>query len=294
MPASSRVVPRPFVKWAGGKTQLLGPLNARLTQLEAFGRYHEPFLGGGALYFALHRDGRLRHGASLSDVNPNLLVAWTAVRDDVDGLVEALSEHRSLHGRSHYYAVRACVPEAPTAKAARMVYLNKTCFNGLYRENARGAFNVPLGRYVNPGILDETNLRACSAALRDTSLSVAPFLDVATRAAPGDLVYFDPPYDPVSSTASFTRYARDDFRAPEQHRLAQLFAELTERGVYCMLSNAWTPLVQSLYARWNLAPVPAARHVNRRADRRGPVPEALVDNFSFIRGPSRSSGTRND
>jgi DNA adenine methylase len=292
MPASPRVVPRPFIKWAGGKTQLLGPLTERIARLDAFGRYHEPFLGGGALFFALHRSGQLGRGAALSDVNPNLVEAWTAVRDDVEGLVTGLSAHRADHGRTHYYAVRAVVPETPTARAARVVYLNRTCFNGLYRENARGAFNVPMGRYTNPAILDEANLRACATALRDTDLSVSPFSSVLTRAAPGDLVYFDPPYVPVSPTASFTRYARDDFREPEQRRLAEVFETLTERGVYCMLSNSWTPLVRSLYARWNLTAVPATRHVNRRTDRRGPVDEALVDNFSFIRGPSRSSGTR--
>ncbi len=273
-------VPRPVLKWAGGKTQLLPELVPRVEKAAPFGRYHEPFLGGGALFFELYRTGRLpKTPAALSDVNDRLMDVYRGLRDDVEAVIAILEEHRARHNREHYYAVRAERPDSRTARAARLIYLNRTCFNGLFRENSRGEFNVPMGRYTNPTICDAENLRAVSEALRQTRLETRPFDAVVDEAAPGDLVYFDPPYDPVSRTASFTQYDRNGFGEAEQRRLAEVFRVLDAKGVRVILSNSHTPLIRSLYSQYCPEVVQATRRVNRRADLRGPVEEVVVTNF---------------
>lgn len=268
--------PRPFLKWAGGKTQLLGPLLAHVDRLSPFGAYHEPFLGGGALYFELVASGRLGGAARLSDANPALVTVYEVVRDDVEALIVRLREHAARHDEAHYYAVRAEAPSERVEQAARFIYLNKTCFNGLYRENAAGRFNVPIGRYTNPAICDEPVLRAASAALRGAVVAHRGFAAVLDVARPGDLVYFDPPYVPLSATASFTRYARDDFGDTDQVALAAVFRALAARGVKVLLSNSMTPRVRELYAGFSVDTVLASRAVNSRGGGRGAVEEALV------------------
>jgi len=269
--------PRPFLKWAGGKSQLLAELVPRArAALCGAGGYHEPFIGGGALFFELAALGALPPRVRLADTNPNLVEAWATVRDDVEGLIRRLAEHQAGHDEAHYYEVRAAVPAEPVDRAARLVYLNKTCFNGLYRENSKGQYNVPMGRYARPSILDAANLRACSAALQGAEVVRAPFAAVEAAAAEGDLVYFDPPYDPLSPTSSFTRYAREDFGAADQEALAGLFGRLAARGVRVLLSNSDTPRVRAWYAGHAVDTVWAARSVNSRADRRGKVAEVLV------------------
>lgn len=286
---SRYTLPRPFLKWVGGKGQLLGTLLERVAAAGPFRTYHEPFVGGGALFFELHRQGALRDGAVLSDKNPHLVEVWEAVRSDVDGLVERLAAHRAQHHEDYYYQVRAVVPAERLDRAARIIYLNKTCFNGLYRENRRGLFNVPFGRYTDPPILDEDNLRACSAALRDVDLRCQGFEEAATAARPGDLVYFDPPYVPVSRTSVFTEYQKGGFGEADQRRLAGTFRELTGQNVRVMLSNSWAPLVLECYGEFSPQAVAASRNLNSRTDRRGAVQEALVDNFSAFH-PERLAG----
>lgn len=271
--------PRPFLKWAGGKGQLLGELLPRVRAGLGDGAYHEPFIGGGALFFELARLGELPDRVTISDANPNLVDTYVAVRDEVDAVVELLREHKARHDEAHYYAVRAGQPQASAERAARVIYLNKTCFNGLYRENARGQFNVPMGRYERPEVLDEANLRAASEALRRASISTADFGSVAARARPGDFVYFDPPYDPVSLTSSFTRYAKGGFGPAEQTRLRDLVRELSGAGVRFLLSNSMTPLVRELYTEFRVETVLASRSVNSKGDRRGKIEEALVCNY---------------
>lgn len=272
--------PRPFLKWAGGKGQLIYELMARVDRAGQFGRYHEPFIGGGALFFYLYRLNRLgRKRAYLSDSNERLIEAYTGVRDHVEEVIGLLCGHAAVHGRDYYYEIRARVPETAPARAARILYLNRTCFNGLYRENSRGEFNVPIGSYVNPVICDAENLRAASEALKKAHIEACPFEAVLKRAQPGDFVYFDPPYHPISKTSSFTTYAKDDFGEDDQRRLADVFANLAENGVKVLLSNSMTPLVQGLYERFNIDEVFATRAVNSRADRRGKIAEALVRNF---------------
>jgi DNA adenine methylase len=261
--------PRPFLKWAGGKGQLLGELRALVPAVR--GRYFEPFLGGGALFFDL-----LPKKGVLSDVNAEIVECYATVRDHVGELVRALKCHH--YDVEHYYAVRDADPKklSPVERAARTIFLNKTGFNGLYRVNRSGKFNVPFGRYAKPLICDEKNLRACSAALAKVELVVSDFEQAASRAKRGDFVYFDPPYVPLSRTATFTAYAPGGFGAEEQTRLANLFDRLARRGVEVLLSNSDVPEIRELYRAYRIEIVKAARSINSKGSRRGPVSEVLV------------------
>lgn len=283
MRVQKHVVPRPFLKWAGGKGQLLPELVMCVEAAAPFGRYHEPFVGGGALFFDLYRRGSLgRKRAFLSDSNPDLIETYCAVRDNVTAVIEFLKKHKTQHSKDHYYETRGTVPEDPVERAARVIYLNKTCYNGLFRVNSKGGFNVPFGRYENPMICDEENLRAVSVALRRAAIGQRPFETVRERARTGDLVYFDPPYDPVSATASFTGYDRMGFGEASQRLLAEVSKELSAIGVKVLLSNSYTPLVRTLYEgkEFAIGNVYAGRAVNSRGDRRGKVIEALIRNFN--------------
>ena len=260
---------RPFLKWAGGKTQLLPKILERFP--ESFNRYHEPFVGGGAVFFNLEP-----RSCTLSDINADLVTTYTALRDDVDGVIENLKQHRAEE--AYYYSVRDEMVSglSETEAAARIIFLNRTCFNGLYRVNRSGKFNVPFGRYANPTICNETNLRAVSEALQDVKIRHESVFQIGRRVRRGDLVYFDPPYDPISKTASFTAYAKGGFGDAEQERLAQLFRRFAERDVHVVLSNSDTPFIRSLYKDFRIDKVYARRAINSRADRRGPVGEVLV------------------
>ena len=272
--------PRPFLKWVGGKGQLLEHLMNAIDRAGDFGRYHEPFVGGGALFFALWRAKRLgRPHAYLSDGNLNLVETYQGVKENVDEVIALLRDHTKRHSEAYFYAMRAEVPDSVTARAARIIYLNKTCFNGLYRENSKGLFNTPFGRYKNPVICDEKNLRAASDALRHANIEARSFEVVLDHAKKGDLVYFDPPYLPVSKTSNFTAYAKDGFGMVGQERLAEVFAKLDRRGVKVMLSNSDAPPIRALYENFALQDILATRAVNSRGDRRGKVSELLVTNF---------------
>lgn len=274
------MTPRPFLKWVGGKGQLLNELLAQVDRAGKFHRYHEPFVGGGALFFELVRTGRMPAAkAYLSDNNANLIAAYRGVREDVDGVIALLLEHKRKHSERHYYKVRAVVPEDISEQAARIIYLNKTGYNGLYRENSKGEYNVPFGRYKNPGICDEGNLRAASKALQKAKIEKRHFESILDFVKPGEFVYFDPPYHPLSKTASFTAYYRGGFGETIQESLADVALALDKKGVYVMLSNSMTPFVTNLYKRFTIKEVFATRSVNSRPDRRGKIPEVLIFNF---------------
>lgn len=281
MKTRNRTLPEPFLKWAGGKRQLLPELRRRVRMAGEFSRYHEPFVGGGALFFDLYRDGALgTEQAMLVDNNSRLIETYLGVRDHVERVIELLAAHHAQHSKDHYYAVRAEAPKALPERAARIIYLNRTCFNGLYRENRQGRFNVPYGDYKRPRICDAENLRAVSAALKAAQLECRDFATVVDWAQPGDFVYFDPPYHPVSKTSSFTAYHQGGFGEAEQRKLAEVFAALTAKGVRALLSNSWTPLIHELYAPWRIEEVQATRNVNSKAEGRGKITEALVRNFN--------------
>ena len=272
--------PRPILKWAGGKRQLLPAILPEIERAHPWMRYHEPFIGGGAVFFELAGMGKLgRQMPCISDVNELLIEVYQGVANEVDAVIALLHEHRVQHNKDHYYAVREAVPDTLAERAARLIYLNRTCFNGLFRVNSRGLFNVPMGRYTNPAILDEDNLRACSETLKKADIAVRPFDAILDRAKEGDLVYFDPPYDPVSETANFTAYAKDAFGKAEQARLAEVCQALDDKKVKFVLSNSATPFIRELYAKFRVKTVQATRMVNRDATKRGKVDEVLVTNF---------------
>jgi DNA adenine methylase len=267
--------PRPFLKWAGGKTQLLPELERRVPA--CFGDYHEPFVGSGALFFRLRALGRIRR-ARLSDLNEDLIECYVIVRDQVEELIAALTRLRKRTDRAGFYEIREQRPAelSPVERAARLIYLNKTCYNGLYRVNRAGKFNVPFGRYKNPNVCDAANLRACSAALKDVEIERSPFQAVLRHAKAGDFVYFDPPYVPVSQTAHFTAYYRDGFDEGRQRALAEAARALSERGCRVLLSNSDTPLVHRLYRGFSVERVGARRAINSVPGGRGEVAEVVV------------------
>lgn len=266
----------PFLKWAGGKQRLLTQYKPYFPNPATIGRYFEPFIGSAAVFF--HQQ---YSPATLSDQNGKLIEVYQSVRDDLDRILQTLKMHRNES--DYYYAIRALDLASLSAaeRAARLIYLNKTCYNGLYRENSKGEFNVPFGRYKNPKICDEARLRAASAVLQGVKLRVADFSEVVKTAVAGDFVYFDPPYVPLSATSNFTNYNKLGFGQVDQERLADTAAQLTDRGVKVMLSNSSAPLVYDLYGRapYRLIDIQARRNINSNAARRGPVKELLILNY---------------
>ena len=266
---------RPFLKWAGGKRQLLPELLPRVP--ERFKAYHEPFVGGGALFFELASTDTLGK-AHLSDVNGPLIDTYLAVKDHVEEVITRLKKHRNEE--SYFYEVRKQNPIKLAIRAARLIYLNKTCFNGLYRENRSGQFNAPFGFYKKPNICDEKNLRAVSQVLRKVDISRRSYLSVLGKAKKGDFVYFDPPYYPLTETSKFTGYDRGGFTKDDQRELRDTFSELSERGVQVMLSNSDTPPVRELYDSFRIDRVDANRPINCKGDRRGKVSELVIRNYA--------------
>lgn len=269
----------PFLKWVGGKGKLLGQLVPLLPAGVKERRHVEPFVGGGAFFFH-QAPGR----ALLSDVNPALVTTYLAIRDDVEGVIRELASLASAHSKVAYYGVRQRYNERPKARtpaehAAMFIYLNKTCFNGLHRVNRRGDFNVPAGEYKNPRILDASGLRAASRALAGAEIKCQGFEALVRDAKPGDFVYFDPPYVPVSETASFTSYAKDGFDDEDQVRLRDVFRELDRRGAKLMLSNSDVPRLRELYAGYRVDLVAAPRAINCDASKRGAVTEVVIRNY---------------
>lgn len=274
--AKAIALPKPFVKWVGGKTQLLPELEKRIPK--SFARYYEPFIGGGSLFFRLQPKR-----ACLTDINPDLVNLYTVIRDQVEALIEDLSQH--IYEKDYFYQVRGVdrTPEYSTwtdvQRASRFIYLNKTCYNGLYRVNLKGQFNAPFGRYTSPMILDADNLRACHQALQKAVIEVADFHNVRRRIRANDFVYFDPPYAPLSATAKFTSYTKKRFDVEMQYELRDLCRALDQRSVRFMLSNSSAPLILDLYSEFNVEFVYATRSINSNTGKRGKIPEVVVTNY---------------
>lgn len=273
-PALRDSVAGPVVKWVGGKTKLLPELLARMP--ERFARYFEPFAGGAALFFRVAPER-----AVLADSNPDLIGLYTCLARDVAGVIRRLEHHRAAHCEAHYYATRTRWNDREQSwssadRAATFIYLNKTCFNGLWRVNRTGAFNVPIGRYTDPPICVPDALRAASAVLAGAVLRCGDYRAAVADARRGDLVYFDPPYDPVAPTANFTSYTTDAFGAVDQRALADTARALVARGCQVMLSNSDTPFIRSLYKGFRVDRVKCGRAINSNAARRGEVDELIV------------------
>ncbi|MEA5580434.1 DNA adenine methylase [Nodularia harveyana UHCC-0300] len=270
---SKETFPRPFLKWAGGKSRLITQYIDYFPK--HYTTYYEPFLGGGAIFFYLHPPA-----ARLTDINAELINTYRCVRDHVEELIALLQEHQNQHSKDYYYHIRANPEGNDIQKAARLLYLNKTCFNGLYRVNSQGKFNVPLGRYKNPNICPENILRAASDQLSTAEIKQADFTSILTYAySSDDFVYFDPPYYPVSQTSYFTAYSSYCFAENQQLKLRDIFAELAQRGVKVMLSNSDCEFIRELYRDFKIHPISANRSINANAKKRGKITEVLVTSY---------------
>ena len=277
------VTPKPFVKWAGGKRQLIPILNQNLP--DSFGTYYEPFLGGGALLFHILTD-KNGQKCSISDLNSDLVLAYTTIRDRIDSLIASLKNHEKNYQKnseSYYYSIRESNPRSAIEKTSRLIFLNRTCFNGLYRVNSKGKFNVPLGKYSNPNIVNEENLRAVSHILQSSRISIKcrDFEAVLRDAKKGDLIYFDPPYQPVSATANFTSYTNKDFTYDDLTRLAELCLKLDSRGCNVLLSNSDSKEVAEVFAKntWKITRIEANRSINSNSKKRTGHFELLIKNY---------------
>ncbi|MGH9992055.1 MAG: DNA adenine methylase [Nitrososphaera sp.] len=272
----------PFLKWAGGKTQLLPELERHVPK---FDRYFEPFFGGGAFFFRLVSED-CPITAFLSDANSELVNAYNAVKRDVDQLIACLELHESGYRKDparYYYALRRATPTSNVEKAARLIALNKTCYNGLYRVNRKGEFNVPIGRYKNPVICDRAMLRAASAALNQINvhLLACDYKEILKSTQEGDFVYLDPPFVPSSPTANFVDYTAGGFGKEDQKELADTFRDLDRRGCKVLLSNSDTKLTRMLYADFPRSSVSVTRAISCKGSSRRGYAELLVRNYTL-------------
>ena len=274
--------PKPFVKWAGGKRQLITSLEGHLPK--KFGTYFEPFLGGGALLFhLLNQSPNLK--CNISDLNSDLILAYITIRDKVEQLVESLELHSGKYSADkieYYYSVRESAPKNQIEKVSRLLFLNKTCFNGLYRVNSKGQFNVPLGRYTNPSIVNKENLISVSKILQSKNIAIRcqDFEAILDEAKKDDFVYFDPPYQPVSKTANFTSYTKCEFTYDDLKRLANVCQKLDKKDCKVLLSNSNTKEVRKLFSsKWKVVEVSANRAINSNSKKRTGHTELLIKNY---------------
>lgn len=278
---------KPFLKWAGGKRQLIDELKENMPPDFKINQntYYEPFVGAGAFLFALQPKK-----AVINDTNAELINCYQVIRDHVDELIEDLRQHKKNHQEDYYYKLRDWdrLPDfknkTTIARASRIIFLNKTCYNGLFRVNSQGQFNVPFGRYKNPNILDESVLKAVSKYLNNPKIKISniDFQEAIKEAKKGDFIYFDPPYDPVSNTASFTGYDVNKFDQDEQERLKLTIDELSARGCNVLLSNSHTAFIVGLYKKqYKVITVSASRSINSNSLKRGNIYEVLIRNYSW-------------
>lgn len=283
----------PLLKWVGGKSALLPDLRKRLP--ERFGTYYEPFAGGAALFFALAAAVVRRDDdpwAQISDLNPHLIGAYRGVRENPDKVLVMLADYERRHATTRpskrypapalYYQVRDLWNDGrlrlgfAAERAAAFLYLNRTCFNGIWRVNKEGKFNVPAGRYKRPRIVDEPRIRRCANALAGARVAIARWQDAIADASEHDLVYLDPPYVPLSETANFTAYTQQGFGEDDHAELAEAAHALVRNGVHVIISNSDTPAVRKLYKGMRISRVKMARSLSCKGDRRQPVGELLI------------------
>lgn len=278
---SKNVLAQPFLKWAGGKRQLLPEIRKYIPA--KYGTYFEPFVGAGAVLFDLQPKK-----AIFNDINSELINTYGIIRDNLEELLEDLKKHKNES--EYFYSMRELDRDkerynelSDVQRASRIIYLNKTCFNGLFRVNSSGQFNVPFGKYKNPKIVDEIVLRAVNHYLSKNNVTMlnGDFKEAVKSAKKGDFVYFDPPYDPVSDTASFTGYALGGFGKKEQEELKLTVDKLTKKGCKVLLSNSATDYIKELYKDYHIEIIPAKRAINSVASKRGEIDEVLVMNYEF-------------
>jgi DNA adenine methylase len=269
-------IPKPFIKWAGGKRQIIKELTDSLPK--NYNRYFEPFIGGGALFFAIRPKN-----AYISDINPELINLYNTVKNNTHSLIKDLRRYKNTE--TEFYKIRNLdrTPDYKNLtnieKAGRFIYLNKTCYNGLYRTNSKGQFNAPYGFYKNPNIIDEQNLKICSELLKETEIGLSDFSNIENKIKTHDFVYFDPPYIPINKTSSFTKYYKDDFNTGSQIKLKELCDRLNKKNIYFMLSNSYNETALNLYKEYNIKKINAIRAINCKADKRGTINELIITNY---------------
>jgi DNA adenine methylase len=276
-------IARPFVKWVGGKARLIPELSKYFP--DKYNAYYEPFVGGGALFFSLQP--KVAH---ISDLNSTLIATYKIIKSDVQSLIDALNEIQTHYyqlsdideKKKYYLSLRDEFNQLHSddfRKAVLLIFINKTCFNGMYRENSKGGFNVPFGKHDKPKICDADNLKAISKSLTKTEIKCSSYEEITKSAKAGDFVYFDPPYHPLNPTSSFTSYQAGGFSARDQEKLRDEFKRLSELGCKVMLSNSDAPLINELYADFNINKIYAARSINSKGDGRGKILEVVVTNY---------------
>jgi DNA adenine methylase len=263
---------KPFVKWAGGKRQTIQEIKKRMP--EKYNRYLEPFLGGGAVFFSLNFKS-----AVIGDINEELINTYNIIKNNIKDLIDSLKKH--YYDKEYYYEIRALNPQKldEIERAGRFIFLNRTCFNGLYRVNKKGLFNVPFGRYKSPLICDEKNLKLVSKKLKSVEIKCGDYKEIVSCAQKNDFIYFDPPYMPLTETSNFVNYNKNGFSKTDQIELRDLFAALSNKGVFCLLSNSYTEEIINLYSEFNIDTIKAYRNINSRVEGRGKIKEVVIKNY---------------
>ncbi len=266
-----------FIKWAGGKKQLLEQFKPLFPK--KIERYLEVFVGGGAVLFYIIQHYKPKY-VFISDINKELINTYEIIKNDVENLIIRLKKLKQQHNKETYYKIRVEDPKllSPLSRASRFIYLNKTCFNGLYRVNSKGGFNVPIGSYKNPAICQEKELREVSKLLKNVKIKVMDFEKITKQAKKGDFIYFDPPYYPLKKN-SFTTYTKGSFLEREQKKLKEVFSKLDKKDCKIMLSNSNTKFIKNLYKDYKRTFVKANRMINCNGDGRGKIKEVVITNY---------------
>jgi len=273
--------PYPFLKWAGGKRQLIPQMKKYFP--EKFNKYIEPLVGGGAVFFYLFRNNLIHNDAILIDNNNELINCYKTIEENLDQVINLLNKYKNE--KDYYYEIRKKDRNleiyrnlTDIEKASRTIYLNKTCYNGLYRVNSKGQFNVPFGRYKKPNYCDKENLKAASVALKSVKIIESSFESCLDYAEEGDFIYLDPPYHPLTKTSSFTSYTKEDFGIDAQKKLFEVFEKLDERRCKILLTNSYSEFILNLYKEYNKVIIKAKRAINCDASKRGVIKEILILN----------------
>lgn len=280
------MIAKPFLKWVGGKTKLVPELVEMFPK--KFDNYFEPFVGGGALFYEVIQKYNVGF-SSINDINKKLIIAYKQIKQNPKELISFLKtiddEYKKLsleEQEKYFYSIRKKYNEEiidDKTTASYLIFLNKTCFNGMYRENSKGQYNIPFGDQKNPNICDKENILAVSKCLENTEITNYSFEESVEKCKKNDLVYFDPPYHPVNATSSFTGYSKSSFGEIEQKKLKEVFADLADRGCFVMLSNSHTPFIEELYKDFHINYRYAARSINSKGDKRGKIKEVVVTNY---------------
>jgi len=272
---------QPFIKWVGGKRGLLNQILPLFPK--EFNNYYEPFIGGGAVFFELFSKGLLNgKKIILSDINSELINTYNLIKDNPYELINNLENYKEQHSKEFYYQIRELDRKedyknlSNLEKATRFIYLNKTCFNGLYRVNKKGYFNTPIGSYKNPNIADRDVILSASEALQNATIKQQSFKEILKEVKKGDLVYFDPPYYPLNATSNFTSYDSNCFLEDEQFELFEIFDKLADNGAKVVQSNSDTDFIKELYKKYNTNIVNANRFINSKSNGRGKITEVLI------------------